>query len=330
MYVKPANSQMRYLLTYKLSQDHIELFFCAIRACGGWCPNPTCSQFVSAYKRLLIRHEVNSTNGNSAVMDCTKILHVSSTNSTKKRQLLDPYDPSVYDAMTNIRLIKKHGLADGNGEVNSVESRIEQDNTDVRKGNVLDEFLHFGGYFPNELTDFSNASIANMSGWVVRKILTEKNPTIRCQQCKDALLQSDSEIVAESPVNALIEVKTRGGLIFPSKSVIDICRHCESRLRKDMNRNNFRPSSAKYQYKVCHEILRDLIKSPCQLFPTLNEHILDAAMEELSHHLYTLIKKVCNVYIHMRYFSLTKMASEHAVGIKIRHYMNRQIIWKFQ
>lgn len=46
-YVKPEGSQIKYLLTYKCSQDHLELFFCAIRGCGSWCPNPTCTQFVS-------------------------------------------------------------------------------------------------------------------------------------------------------------------------------------------------------------------------------------------------------------------------------------------
>lgn len=45
-YVKQKNSQLRYLLTYKLSQDHIKLFFCAIRSCGGWCPNPTVTVYI--------------------------------------------------------------------------------------------------------------------------------------------------------------------------------------------------------------------------------------------------------------------------------------------
>ena len=35
MFVKPIGSQIEYLLTYKLSQDHLELFFCAIKKCGG-------------------------------------------------------------------------------------------------------------------------------------------------------------------------------------------------------------------------------------------------------------------------------------------------------
>ena len=44
-------------LTYKLSQDHLELFFSAVRAAGGF-NNPTAQQFMAAYKRLLLRSTI--------------------------------------------------------------------------------------------------------------------------------------------------------------------------------------------------------------------------------------------------------------------------------
>jgi hypothetical protein len=47
-----------YLLTFKLSQDFLETFFCAVRARGDFNNNPNVLQFQSAYKRLLIRHEI--------------------------------------------------------------------------------------------------------------------------------------------------------------------------------------------------------------------------------------------------------------------------------
>jgi hypothetical protein len=50
--------RMKYLLTYKLSQDHLELFFCAIRSCLGSSNNPTCIQFESAMKHLLMKNEI--------------------------------------------------------------------------------------------------------------------------------------------------------------------------------------------------------------------------------------------------------------------------------
>lgn len=99
-YVKIPNAPLQYLLTYKLSQDHLELFFCAIRARSGWCPNPTCMQFKFSYKRLLIHHEVKASNGNVIMQDKTKILTVSSDRKVQ----IDRYDPEVYDAMANLRI----------------------------------------------------------------------------------------------------------------------------------------------------------------------------------------------------------------------------------
>jgi hypothetical protein len=45
---------LKYLLTYKTSQDHLELFFGAVRSRNGCNDNPTPIQFCSAYKRLLM------------------------------------------------------------------------------------------------------------------------------------------------------------------------------------------------------------------------------------------------------------------------------------
>lgn len=43
--VKQPAAPCRYLLTYKLSQDHLELFFSAVRARGGYNNNPNVRQF---------------------------------------------------------------------------------------------------------------------------------------------------------------------------------------------------------------------------------------------------------------------------------------------
>uniref|UniRef100_A0A1A8MMA3 THAP domain containing 9 n=1 Tax=Nothobranchius pienaari TaxID=704102 RepID=A0A1A8MMA3_9TELE len=64
----------RYLLTYKLSQDHLELFFSAIRARGGHNNTPNVRQFRGAYKRLLVRHQVKKGTGNCLLRDNTAIL----------------------------------------------------------------------------------------------------------------------------------------------------------------------------------------------------------------------------------------------------------------
>ncbi len=60
---------------YKFSQDHLELFFRAIRSSGGFNDNPTTQQFTAAYKRVLLRNAVEGAKGNCARQDPTDILH---------------------------------------------------------------------------------------------------------------------------------------------------------------------------------------------------------------------------------------------------------------
>jgi hypothetical protein len=70
---------LAYLLTYKLSQDYLETFFSAIRSRGGFNNNPNALQFKSAYKRLLVRHEIKEVENGNCLFDGVEILHVSAS-----------------------------------------------------------------------------------------------------------------------------------------------------------------------------------------------------------------------------------------------------------
>ncbi|KAL5237597.1 hypothetical protein ACI65C_005007 [Semiaphis heraclei] len=65
------------------SKDHLELFFNAVRARGGWCVNPTAKHFSDAYKKLVMHHSIKSSGGNVEVLDQTSILHATRTPVTK-------------------------------------------------------------------------------------------------------------------------------------------------------------------------------------------------------------------------------------------------------
>ena len=54
-------TDIKFLMTYKFSQDHIELFFGEIRSMGGNNNNPSARQFSSAYKKLIIHNKVEET-----------------------------------------------------------------------------------------------------------------------------------------------------------------------------------------------------------------------------------------------------------------------------
>lgn len=50
---------MIFLATYRMSQDHVEMFFCKIRSMNGYNENPMSQQFVSAYRKLLHQFDVS-------------------------------------------------------------------------------------------------------------------------------------------------------------------------------------------------------------------------------------------------------------------------------
>ena len=67
---------MTYILTYKFSQYHLELFFGAILSSGSFNNNPTAKQFTATYKRLPPRNSIQGRNGNCGQQDNTDILEV--------------------------------------------------------------------------------------------------------------------------------------------------------------------------------------------------------------------------------------------------------------
>jgi hypothetical protein len=75
---------LRYLLTYELSQDHLKVFFSAIRAAkrGHNNNNPSAIQFQSAGRQMFVRHEINAS-GNCTNFADVHILHIASHIKSK-------------------------------------------------------------------------------------------------------------------------------------------------------------------------------------------------------------------------------------------------------
>ncbi len=73
---------LKYLLTYKLSQDHLENWFSAVRSRNGNSNNPTAEQFKSIFKRLLVHHELRASEfANCADDDNIHILTIKSIST---------------------------------------------------------------------------------------------------------------------------------------------------------------------------------------------------------------------------------------------------------
>ena len=157
------NPSLKYLLTYKLSQDHLELFFGAVRQRGGWNNNPTSGQFVAAYKRLLVRHQiVRVEHGNCEAIDATTVLHCSS--KVTRPANLDAAD------MSSIRT----------GELD-----VEEETSPV---SLEGSELPF-----TELSAVVDNAVTYIAGYVVRMACRK----VVCTDCRAALESSDTPTCAQ-------------------------------------------------------------------------------------------------------------------------------------
>ncbi|KAK9696491.1 hypothetical protein QE152_g31863 [Popillia japonica] len=83
---------LKYLSTYKLSQDHLEIFFSAVRSRFGMNNNPSALQFKYAYKRLLTRAQIGgSIYGNVTELSYMPILYAT-PNITPQEEIDTIFD----------------------------------------------------------------------------------------------------------------------------------------------------------------------------------------------------------------------------------------------
>ena len=177
--VNGENPVLKCLLTYKMSQDHLELFFGAVRASGGWNNNPTKHQFIAAYKQLLMRHNIKGGRGNCTPQDDTEIL-----SSVKDQHEIDSLDPLEF-----LMLLSQEGM------IWSCESQLQLITIHCDIPNVI------------ELSEYKEAAISYIAGYVVKMV--EKK--IHCLQCQTALT-STTELLPD----LFVTWKTNGGLKLPS------------------------------------------------------------------------------------------------------------------
>lgn len=318
-YVKSTDNPLKMLLTYRFSQDHIELFFAAIRARSGWCSNPTAAQFISAYKRLLIRHDVNVSSGNTQLTDQTKILHVPSHLQKRRVARIDRYDPTIYNAVENRRVESKYGLDS------------DESSTHGRKIEDLEEYLNFAWAVPNTLSEFSDNVVGYIAGFVVRKLCQ----TVKCEECVQACksLSSVSNCSFNSKLSTALTIfKNRGGLIVPSGSVIEICRTAERLLRKACNSNLGKPPGERnFPAVLSNKAFEQILLCRMTLFPELTDHFRDTfVLDNCISHMCVLTKTILMHYIETRLNAVTKNAALAVTGTNLRHFLTRQIIWAHQ
>lgn len=86
IYKDYLKNQNEAFFTFSVSQDHVESFFGCIRRMNGCNDNPNAQQFEAAYRKLLVKNEIESSVHSNCLNDITQILNVSSRPKPKNNQ----------------------------------------------------------------------------------------------------------------------------------------------------------------------------------------------------------------------------------------------------
>lgn len=182
---------MKFLLTYKLPQDHLQMFLSAVRSKGGYNNNPTIKQFKSAYIRLLCHHDImTSDNANCISLDETHILNVSSARNKY------------------VSIINSFSYENNNDDGYSVATTPEV-NVCLRE-------------YPSKINYYISDIVGYISGFVVKKL----EQKIKCEDCIIAI--RNNSCFHDS---FLSRQKCTGGLINPATDVVKICKTGERHFR---------------------------------------------------------------------------------------------------
>lgn len=274
-----------YVLSYKLSQDHLEMFFALIRRMGGFCNNPTPMRFKSGYKKLLINNTcvIVPLSANCTPQDNTLLL----TDGSKLEDLQNPmFGCSKKYFYVNKKYRKnKQRAKKKKRTVPKVMSLVP--NINELLGNDFKDYSSFEhNYFSKTNDDwcaseYSIETVKHITGSVYH-VLKRR---IHCQACLDLIDGSNNNEKSQ-----LTMLKNEGGLKFASPEVEYICatvekviRRCKNVLRKD----NIVP-------KIITETLKILPKNILDD----NVHIFD--FEPLYDHRHSLILFICQTYLDCR------------------------------
>lgn len=192
---KMDEEPLKYFLTYKCSQDHLELYFSCIRSRGGWNNNPNSQQLKWALRQLLFRNSVTpSVRANCGDFGdyCTPAFEFRS----QKRQTQE----IQFDSENNEQSINNH--------------------------------IRYLG--KKTLTDFQENVIYYISGYIVRS-LVNRSRCDHCIEIllykKENLFTDHDYPASQENYKKFTSIVSRGGLVYAPEIVYAIVRFAEKQFR---------------------------------------------------------------------------------------------------
>lgn len=277
---------LKYVPTYKASQDHLELFFGCIRAKGGWNNNPSTRSFKTAMKQMLAHSDIrDSGTGNCIPLEDITILHV----TRNREQIINSSIPS------------------------------ELFDEEAQRWDKIANVIHDHSYIPDNrnISEFSSYIISYISGFVVKCL----QKSLRCEDCINVLISYDEMVKSCT----LIRVKSRGNLKTPSSSIIKICNEAEKIIRLALAESGGRVMKKKFtEIYLTTCVVRKFDESD-NLFLDLTKYCNDQhLLEDHIAHLTKLIApKYINIRLHYICKQSTDEISQRSFRNHLTHFEGR-------
>ncbi|CAL1682573.1 unnamed protein product [Lasius platythorax] len=194
---------------------------------------------------------------------------------------------------------------------------IEEENMQITSSDIIFDHDYLSTLW--NLSPYVDEVVKYISGFVIRKQLKNKNI---CDVCAPFLTASRQNM----PKCTLIEIKTRGMLMFPSHDVVIIARTAETIIRandyilfKHKNIKEFLILKTFQAVSINHRVFNDNI---------MTEHIKNQGI--IDNHKTQLIKSIIKTYVVLRLFHEGKRATDVNRNEYIRHKFSKLILFKNQ
>lgn len=286
------NVPLKYLLTNRMSQDHIETFFSVIRRRGGWNNNPTALQFVYSYRAILCKANPDpSPNANA-----TSVIPLASS--------------SIEHRVESSRNLFDFGNIDEiiNSESDVIEVEFDDNNISC---------ILFNSQLP-KLSAIVENICEYIAGYIVRKML----PKLKCEECR---------LLIVAPVDfrsgAFLELKNNGGLIKPVTDIVYIVTTCEKVFRNFILCRSNPIQSLSRMGSLLENIIFESINFNI-VFPGI-EHFCDTAVG-FENHLYSLVRVIIKAYLKLRNYHLVKCYNTSLHSNVVRQKLTKLILFSNQ
>lgn len=160
-----------------------------------------------------------------------------------------------------------------------------------------------------------------IAGFVSHKL----QKSLHCEECCKALYTHNAQ-----DFHALIAVKNKGNLSFPSKDVFTVCILCEKIFREKVVVSDKSHQHSKLSMYSCQAIIIRVLTElqDKTLFPGLLSHMYDS--DPVNNHPVLLISAVAETYLEVRYSFAGKefTARNNAMKlVKSRTAMNKVVLF---